>query len=106
MMAKIIGVTHIKCVNSIQRFLFLHFTKGQGCRQPHPPPCPPPPHASESRLLEPSLRKHPFLLALRRDEERGETDVFAGYLEPGRAVLHKTTVATKGVRTCTRNLLK
>ena len=36
-----------------------------------------------------SLRKHPFLLALRRwgrfarnvpgDEERGETDVFAGY---------------------------
>ena len=53
-----------------------------------------------------SLRKHPFLLALRRDEERGETDVFAGYLEPGRAVLHKTTVATKGVRTCTRNLLK
>ena len=29
------------------------------------------------------LRKHPFLLALRRwgrfDEERGETDVFAGY---------------------------
>ena len=26
-----------KCVNSIQRFLFLHFTKGQGCRQPHPP---------------------------------------------------------------------
>ena len=35
-----------------------------------------------------SLRKHPFLLALRRcgrfarfsDEERGETDVFAGYM--------------------------
>ena len=27
-----------------------------------------------------SLRKHPFLLALRRwGEERGETDVFAGY---------------------------
>ena len=41
----------------------------------------------------PSLRKHPFLLALRRwgrssarnvpsDEERGETDVFAGYSPP------------------------
>ena len=32
-----------------------------------------------------SLRKHPFLLALRRpghvpiDEERGETNIFAGY---------------------------
>ena len=25
-----------------------------------------------------SLRKHPFLLALRRGEERGETNVFAG----------------------------
>lgn len=38
---------------------------------------PPPPHASESRLLE-----------------------------PGRAVLHKTTLAITDVRTCTRNLLK
>ena len=28
-----------------------------------------------------SLRKHPFLLALRRwGQERGETDVFAGYV--------------------------
>ena len=36
------------------------------------------------RNLSNSLRKHPFLLALRRwgrfAEERGETDVFAGYL--------------------------
>ena len=35
-------------------------------------------------LVTVSLRKHPFLLALRRrvlsDEERGETDVFAGYV--------------------------
>ena len=40
-----------------------------------------------------SLRKHPFLLALRRwghfarnvpsGEERGETDVFAGYMRLG-----------------------
>ena len=46
---------------------------GEGPGETAPPPHPP------------SLRKHPFLLALRRcgvwtfrGEERGETDVFAG----------------------------
>ena len=40
-------------------------------------------HNIESREIRDlkirSLRKHPFLLALRRCEERGETDVFTGY---------------------------
>ena len=34
-------------------------------------------------IINDSLRKHPFLLALRRvpsGEEGGETDVFAGYI--------------------------
>ena len=47
--------------------------------------------ATEKYFLYASLRKHPFLLALRRlgrfarssGEERGETDVFAGYLYAG-----------------------
>ena len=54
-----------------------------------------------------SLRKHPFLLALRRwrrfarnvptGEERGETDVFAGYKRAGLyANLHEKVSAQPG----------
>ena len=36
------------------------------------------------QILKPSLRKHPFLARnVPSSEERGETDVFAGYLKPG-----------------------